>query len=422
MIPFPDVDSLLRPEVRCGMMTFPSSSTELAKVDFVFDAGYAYQRERLCAAAAAKLMSVATRELGAQEVAEFLDHRGVVVDSSTSLCTSTLTVYMHRRYAAEVVPLLRGMVSEPAFAERDFEVWVADKRQELATNGGRSSWVARNAWYEALFGAEHPLGCHAEPADADRLELPEVHDFFRKHYGAGPSQIVLSGKVDDGLLELFRQHFSIFATGGSPFSASPFDKGWGPKVGGEGHLPPCRVELPIEGAQQTTLRVGRVLPREGAAEDYADLVVLAAILGGYFGSRLMGNLREEKGYTYGIGAHVQPYRCDRVLFITADVAAGTVDDAEREVMGELQRLADEPVGVDELDMVRNVLAGDAMRALDGVFERSDRYTDILEAGGSDLFSNAFGRALQSATPGRLQALAARWLRPQDMTVCRAGVV
>lgn len=417
MIVFPDVASLMRGESpMAGVTVFPSASTELVKMDFLFDAGYMHQPQPLCAEGAARLMAVSTRKMDAQGLAEFMDRRGVVIESSANLRKSSLTVYTHRRYAEEVLGVVHDMLTAPAMDRDDFEVWRVAKRQRLEVNRRQSAAVARSIWYAGLFGSDHPLGMTATAQDADRLEVEMVREFFCGHYATRECQVVLSGRVDDVILSQVGDFFGDMA-------GMCADDGMGCESV-SGMYGAWRGEQCVEGAQQVSLRVGRVLPQEWRCtpRDFAHFLMLTSVLGGYFGSRLMTNLREDKGYTYGVGANVQQYAGCRVFYITADVAAGAADAAEGEVMNELRRLCETPVDEGELETVKCVLCGDAMRALDGVFERSDRYCDLLEAGYSDLFGGGFGDALREATPEGLQEVARMWMEPSLMSVGRAGAL
>lgn len=419
MIAFPDIPSLLDPERIGALCVFRSSTTDLLKLDFVFEAGSYYQPQLLTAVAAAKLMTVATRTMDAQRLSEFLDARGIVAESTSNLFTSCLTFYTHRRYAGELLPVVAEMLREPALTEGDFEVWRSAKRQELAVHQQRSSTVARRLWYQALFGTDHPLGHAAAPEDADRLQLDVVRDYFRRHYPSAPCQITLSGAVDEQLIDMLNTNTIVPSLPLTPpHSLSLPLPPHSPLLKGEG----AGVRLHLPTSQQTSIRIGRILPHADSIpfEDSARLAVCTSLLGGYFGSRLMSNLREDKGFTYGVSAHIHPYRGCRVFFIASDVAAGTADEATREALGELQRLADTPPSHDELDTVKSILAGDAMRMLDGVFERSDRYCDLLESGPVDLYAPRFPQVLHDTTPEQVSSLMHKWLLPDSMLCCQAG--
>lgn len=412
MIAFPDISALLTPERIDSINVFRSSATDLLKLDFVFEAGSYYQPQLLAAVCAARLMTVATRRMDAQHLSEFLDARGIVVESSSNVFTACLTFYTHRRYAEELLPVVAEMLREPALAEGDFEVWRAAKRQELAVHQQRSSTVARRLWYQGLFGADHPLGRAVAPEDADRLGLETVRDFFQRYFPAIPRQVTLSGAVDDSLLSLLTTLDMV-----SPGSFAPRHSLSLPTVS---DLSPTTALIPA--SQQTSIRIGRILPAAGEMpfEESARLALCTTLLGGWFGSRLMSNLREDKGYTYGVNAHIQPYRGCRVFFIASDVAAGTADDAIGEALGELQHLTDTPPSEEELDTAKSILAGDAMRMLDGVFERSDRFCDLLESGPNDFSDARFAQVLHDTNPEHIPGLMQKWLRPERMLCCQAG--
>ncbi len=156
--------------------------------------------------------------------------------------------------------------------------------------------------------------------------------------------------------------------------------------------------------------------------DYARFMLMTTVLGGYFGSRLMSNIREDKGYTYGIYARTQIYRGVIVFFITADVAGGMAQAALDEVNKELELLCKEPVADEELELVKTVLAGDFLRSVDGIFEKSARYCDMLGTCVDERLTDNLRSALQDTTPAQLQELAQRFLNPSDMTVCLAGAL
>ena len=143
-------------------------------------------------------------------------------------------------------------------------------------------------------------------------------------------------------------------------------------------------------------------------------MVLNTLLGGYFGSRLMSNLREDKGYTYGIYSHTQLFRGPIVFFITADVAVDAATDAIAQVDKELRRLSDEPVSQDELHRVCTYMLGDHLRSIDGIFELAERHRQMATMGIDKRFFDYFLQALETTTPDDIQRLARRFLSPEEM--------
>lgn len=407
MLSLPDTASLLPQTSPVGpnLYAFPSQSTELVKLDLIHEAGSAYQPQPLCASAANHLFTVASDSMDARQVAEFIDYRGIVIDHNPDTLCATTSIYFLRRYLDELLPVMQSLLARPAFPQDYLTAFLNKRRQELQANSLKSRDVARRIFYQSLFGPEHPLGCHASPDDADRLDRDTVLQFFHEHYTS--RTLIVSGNVDGQLLSVLAPLVT------PPAAVNPLPA---PQ-----DIPLIPRSVSIPGAVQTTLRVGRILPLAWDDPDYAQLMLLTTLLGGYFGSRLMSNLREDKGYTYGIHAHTQIYRGIIVFYITADMAASTADAAEDEIRRELQRLSDEPVEDDELAMVKKVLVGDFIRSIDGVFEHSERLRGMLATGVTETFTDNLRRALNEATADSLRSLAQRFLSPGSMVYCRAGV-
>ena len=414
MLTLPSSASLLPQTTPVGrnLYVFPSQSTELVKLDLIHEAGSAYQPQPLCASAANHLFTVASDTMDARQVAEFIDYRGIVIDHNPDILCATTSIYFLRRYLDELLPVLHGLLDRPAFPQEHLTAFLNKRRQELQANSLKTREVARRIFYQHLFGPEHPLGRYASPDDADRLDRDTVLRFFHEHYGS--RTLIVSGNVDEQLLS----SLSVVGSGKCVVDSSR-------QMLSTTHYPLSTAHSPlsvsIPGAVQTTLRVGRILPLAWDDPDYAQFMLLTTLLGGYFGSRLMSNLREDKGFTYGIQAHTQIYRGVIVFYITADLAASTVNSAEEEIRRELQRLCDEPVGDDELSMVKTVLVGDFIRSVDGVFERSERLRGMLATGVTETLTDNLRRALHEATPDSLRSLAQQFLAPGSMVYCRAGV-
>ena len=403
MLQAPDL-SILVPQ-HCGDLDyFPNDSLGLVKLDLTFDAGAIRQQHLSQAHAASQLVGEATRSMDAQAVAEFLDFRGIVLERSADTYSSCLSFYFLRRYADELLPLIRQMVEEPVISEQLFAAYKSRRMQQVQQNMQKTAYVARNRFYEVLYGPDHPLGRHATPEDIERLTLEQVRQFVADHYRLDEATVLLAGQTDDALLSSlksrrFRPTFPASATVGGVRPSRPVDI------------------IPMPGVQ-TSLRMGCVLPFTWEHPDYAPFMVLSTVLGGYFGSRLMRNLREDKGYTYGIYAQTQPYRGSIVFAITADVGNEVATASLTETLNEIRRLLDEPVPGEELERVRNFMMGDFIRSIDGTFELSERYRQMQVLGIDERFSANYVEAVQSVTPAQLLEVARRYL--PTLNVVAAG--
>lgn len=416
MISLPSTDSLRSQtypmENGHTLYVLPSASTELVRLDLIHEAGSAYQPQLLCAAATNRLFTLATAGMSASEMAEFIDYRGIVVEHNPDIFTCTTTFYLLRRYFDELLPVVETMLREPAFPLPEFETFIKKRHQELLASQQKTADVARKLFYQNLFGADHPLGRYAEPDDALRLRRETVAQYFVERYPYG-ADVVLSGNVDDAAITRLLRSSEIQRGKGRDDKPSTLAQ--------PVPLSQKSFSAHIPSAVQTSLRVGRVVPMTWDNPDFPLLMLLTTMLGGYFGSRLMSNLREDKGYTYGIYARIQIYRGVSVFSIATDVAGGVADDAEKEIRHELQRLCDELVTDDELQLVKTVLTGDFIRSVDGIFERAERLCHMLSTHVTEHFTDNLRAALENATPTRLQEVAQRVLQPDLMLFCRAGV-
>lgn len=411
MISIPDTSTLVPVREGDNLYLFPFSGTELVKLDLLFEAGSAYQQHKLCASATAKLMTMATQAMDSASLAEFMDFRGIVFETNSEVHQTMLTFYFLRHYADELMPVVCDMVCCPRFDDGDFEVWRNRRRQEIMQQERKTSTMARRTFYEAIFGREHPLGGYATAADIDRLTTDDIKAHHAAYYGLDKMTVVAAGNVEGLDLHWLTQ-------GASSIDDKVIRNILPPPINSSG----VGKNIVMPDATQTSLRVGRILPLAWDSMDYARFMLLTTVLGGYFGSRLMSNIREDKGYTYGIYARTQIYRGVIVFFITADVAGGMAQAALDEVNKELELLCKEPVADEELKLVKTVLAGDFLRSVDGIFEKSARYCDMLGTCVDERLTDNLRSALQDTTPAQLQELAQRFLNPSDMTVCLAGAL
>lgn len=395
---------------------FVDNHINLLRLDIVFEAGSALQSKRMQTAAAIQLISEGTRHHTAQEIAEFLDFRGIVLEKTNDSVTSQLTVYTLSRYLDDLLPILYEMLTEPLYSQDEFEVFISKRRQRMQSDWQKTSYVARNHFWEHLYGFSHPLGGYAVPDDLDVLTVEDVREFHNRYHRLSQSRLVVSGHVTSEVLQAVDGCFSQM-----PWISPVMTQLPSPCADTAAGL--FQYEMPH--AVQNTLRVGRLLPFRWDDVRYAQFMVLSTLLGGYFGSRLMSNLREDKGFTYGIHAMTQVNRGSILFYILTDVAADKSQEALGEIMKEIARLREEPVPEEELQLVRNTMLGDFMRSIDGVFECAERYGQMCDSDIDERFTDNFMAVLTEGnphfvTPAVLQTLAQQILDDNSLLQISAG--
>jgi predicted Zn-dependent peptidase len=175
----------------------------------------------------------------------------------------------------------------------------------------------------------------------------------------------------------------------------------------------------VEGALQSSVRIGRLLfPR--THPDFVGMQVVATVLGGYFGSRLMQNLREMHGYTYGVMAAMINFEKEGYLAIATQVTRDHTEDALREIYYEIERLRSEPIDEEELQLAKNMMIGEILRILDGPFGIADVTIENIMCGMDNSSTEKNVELINAITPEEVQRLAVKYLRREDLVEVVVG--
>ena len=180
-----------------------------------------------------------------------------------------------------------------------------------------------------------------------------------------------------------------------------------------------RVFIEFPDAFQSAVRIGG-LSLDRRHPDYLKMRVVITLLGGYFGSRLMSNIREEKGYTYGIAASLMTYPDHGMLAISAETANEYVESLIGEVYHEIDRLQNELVPVGELKMLKNYMLGDMCRSYESAFSLADAWISLQVSGlSSSYFAEALN-AVKNITPDEIRELAQKYICKESLKEIISG--
>ena len=179
------------------------------------------------------------------------------------------------------------------------------------------------------------------------------------------------------------------------------------------------LRIPHSGAVQSSIRMGRMLfPR--THEDFIPMQVLSTVLGGYFGSRLMQNLRERNGFTYGVFSAMVNFQQAGYLAIATQVGSEVTEQALSEIAREIEQLRTAPIPNEELELVKNIMAGEMMRILDGPFGIADVTIENIMCGMDNSATQRSVEQIFAITPARIKQLAAEYLSREELVVVVAG--
>lgn len=389
-----------------------TGDNEVVRIDVVIGGGRWHQQYPLQALFTNRMLREGTNTYTASQIAEKLDYYGAWLELSNSSCHSFVTLYSLTKYLPQTLKILSSLLKEPLFSEKELEVVVNNNLQQFKVNTSKVDFLAHRALVSHLYGGQHPCGRLVQEKDYKCLSTNLLRSFYDEHYHSKNCVFFLSGKVSNECMKLIEEYF-----GNSPFgmtSHSLIHKNYIPQPSKEKHI---FIERPD--AQQSAVRMG-MLSLDCLHPDFLDLRVLITLLGGYFGSRLMANIRERKGYTYNISANILSYPERGVLVINAETTNEYVKSLIQEVYVEIERLQNDLVSPEELSIVRNYMIGDMCRSYESAFSLSEAWIFFHTSGvGENYFSNAL-TSIKEITPERIRSLAECYLCKETLKEVVSG--
>jgi len=384
---------------------------DLVKIEFIFRNRYAVPADVLTGSATNRMLAEGTRQHTAQQLADSVDYYGAFYETEENLDYNSVNLYSLSKYLAETLPVLKEILCEPVFPEEELSVFKQNTRQRLQVNMEKVSYLSRTHFQEILFGSQHPYGFRTSLAHVDAIHADGLKKYFKINYNFSDCMLFVSGKVDDTVLVLLNATFG-------QIHASDTKMGQMDSI-----LPQPFLEkenfVSKPDAIQSAIRIGKPMFNK-THPDYHAMLVLNTVLGGYFGSRLMANLREDKGYTYGIGSSMASLLSGGYLVISTEVAKEVSGDAIREIYKEMETLRTSPVSSKELQEVKNYLAGALMRGMDGAFNLSDRAKGLILYGLDYSYFERYFNIIRNITPEELLEMAHKYLERSSFYQLEVG--
>ena len=378
---------------------------EVVRMDVLFSGGRWQQSQKLQALFTNRMLREGTTKYTAATIAEKLDYYGSWLELSSSSEYAYITVYSLNKYLAKTLEVVESMIKEPLFPQKELQTILDTNIQQYLVNTSKVDFLAHRSLLKSLYGEQHPCGKIVMEEDYHTITPEVLREFYERHYHSGNCSIFLSGKVTDDIIsrvtDIFGIPFGQYQLQ-MPKSSFPFAA-----------IPEKRIFTEREDAMQSAVKMGcTTITREHP--DYPKLRVLMTLFGGYFGSRLMSNIREDKGYTYGISAGVVFYPDSGLLIVSTETDNEYVEPLIQEVYHEIDRLHLDPVSAEELRIVRNYMLGEMCRSYESPFSLSDAWIFIATSGLKDDY---FARSLQAVneiTPAEIQDLAQRYFMQRDI--------
>jgi len=394
-----------------NVFVFDAGDQDMVRVEWVFDHLFHHEDEMLLNTGTCELIPEGTHSLTSAQIAELVDFHGAFLIPEPGYDQSTLTLFSLNKHLDELLPLVKDLLTDAIFPDKELATYVRNNKQKLQVSLQKNSFVARRLFNRSLFGSVR-YGFVPEVSDYDGLTRDRLTTLFRRQYTPSNCTLIVSGKVTPQVIDSLERLFgSGWQVSEKPVPETPMPE----------RTPPngvLKVEV-RDGALQSAVRMGCVSIRR-SHPDFPGLQVLNTVFGGYFGSRLMTNIREDKGYTYGISSGIVSLKYSAFFTLASevgvDVTAATLGEIERE----MDTLRQEPMSSEELAVVKNYMMGSLLGSLENVFSHADKFKNVYFSGLGLDYYDRYTSVINSITPDEIQQLAKRYLNYDQMVKVVVG--
>lgn len=392
--------SLTKPEVKelsngLSVHILQDDTNPVLKIDVLFSAGKLNDQKSGESLICAKVMVEGTKSYPGSELQELLDHYGAHLDVTVDYDYTTVSLLCLKEHINSLLPVLKSAITEPLFDVEDFEKIKLQQLQKIRVNNQKNALIATKNLRKKLLNGT-PYSATLEEEHLNDISKGDVENYFNKNLTIQPD-IIVAGDFDENILNFFDDHFGIL-------EFSSFESDYKNKIS------PIIEDVLInrEGSVQASVRMGAISISR-THPDYFDLSITNEILGGYFGSRLMKNIREDKGYTYGIYSVLINYKHLDYHIIGADVKIDHIEDTVAEVYKEIEELKTNLVPEEEIETIKNYMLGKIASSLDTVFHQSENYKSKLSEGADYLdYFESYVKSIRNISAERILEISKKY--------------
>lgn len=383
--------------------TIHAGAQEVIQVEMVFYAGNWYEQRQGIAAATNFMLKNGTTQKTAYQINDAFEYYGAYCNRSCYNETAVLSLHTLTKHLDVLLPVMNEMLTDSVFPDQELQIFKQNSKQRLAVNLQKPEFVAGRLIDCYLYGEQHPYGKFTREENFDTLTRDELVDFYKQYYQQGQCAIFVSGQLPANLQQVLNQFFGSLHLS-KPSFGSPIIEA----------SPAAERKFRVQNdanAVQGAIRIAQPFPNRHHP-DFKKVVVLNNIFGGFFGSRLMSNIREEKGYTYGIYSYLQNHIQQSAWVISTEAGKDVCEATIDEVYKEMKLLREEPVDEEEILLVQNYMMGGILGDLDGPFHIMAKWKNIIL---NNLDENYFYdslKAIQDIKAEELMELSNKYLHPE----------
>jgi predicted Zn-dependent peptidase len=371
---------------------------DIVRLEIIMKSGRWFETDKGSAYFTSQMLLEGTSGKSSKELADIFEFHGAHVSINSGIDYNTFVVYSLSSKLGEIIDVVGQCLSDPVFPDHELNILKDIQKQQLRINNEKNNFVAGKEIRKLLYGNTHPYGRSLEIEDmGDGLSTDLLRRYYRERL-LKDVEIIISGKVTDELLKSL-EVLNFLTVGNGKILEHSF-----------GDISRSEATIEKPDSLQSSIRLGRRIIHKTHG-DYIGLVILNELFGGFFGSRLMKNIREEKGYTYGVHSSIISNIYDNFWVIGTDVKKEFVKDTIEQIYLEMDRLGSDLISQEELELVQNYMLGHFVSSLETSFALADKFKNIHFFGQDYSFYDQYVDTINSITPEHLIELASTYLKP-----------
>jgi zinc protease len=383
---------------------------DVVRIEFIFPAGQIREYLPLISSTTNLMLQEGSENYSASELHEQIDFYGAFIHLYSERDRAGLVVFSLNRHVAKILELSREILFRPVFPAEELRALMRKRLQWFRINREKMQNLAMDNFFEMIFGKKHQYGRQITEEDFGRIFPAMLADFHKAFYRPEEMTIIVSGKIPPVTRQILEDEF------GKLSAPEVYREEYSTAIMGAARKKK-HIEKP--GSVQTAIRIGSPTINK-RHPDYPGLKITDTILGGYFGSRLMRNIREEKGYTYGIRSGVSSLELSGYKIISTEVGSMYLEDSLHEIYNEIRKLQGEFTEKEELDSVRNYMLGEMIRMFDGPFSLAESFKSAWEFGLGSSYYYRFIEKIRTIDADEIKSLASTYYNIDDLYQVTAG--
>jgi len=376
------------------------------KIELLTNGSQLYSDTSALSQLAIRMLNEGTQSKTSAQLAEAVDSIGSFLEVSPGFDHATISIYGLAKYFEENLQILSELIYQPLFSDNSLENLKNKEIDKLKTNLEKGSYISSINLRKNLFGTNHAYGRFLTEQEIQSVTSKEINNF----HGSNTLNFEIYSAGD-----LPKDYESLLAKYFLPFN--------------ERNSSLVQISAPTTQPEnsayknpkfvQSSIKFGKRLFNR-SHPNYYNFILMNELLGGFFGSRLMKNIREDKGFTYGIHSNLYSLLHDGYFLIGTDVNKENEQETIDEVIKEIKLLQSELVQQEELDTVKNYMIGVFVNAFSSPFAGIDKFKTLNSQGINKAFYGQYVSSIKAISAENLRETANQYLQTDSLSLSIAG--